>query len=715
MVVGHEDVADVVAHVHVVLDHEDGGLALLARHLVEDTGSHVLLAHGGELEHGEFRDVVGLVDAGVGVEVLLQRDVDEEGRARGLFALHADGAAERIHDGGHEREADAGTLLRSVQGIEALENLLHVLRRNIGAAVEHRQADLPPGGGAGRIEPDPDRTLLVHMVEGVGEEVREHLLHLDRVEGDLVVGPVRLVAELEVSAPYHIREHLEDLAQEFVEVAHRVVDHHLAALEGTEVQQLGDQARELAAVALEDVQGHRGALGHVLVGEQVVDRAADQRQRRLELVGDVGEERELGLRGLLQLLRQVDQLLLLLLQRLHLLADLLVLLVELVDQPVACPHEEDEDNEHGGQHQHEDERDVHHLLLALVAEGIAADAGIQLLGPALLLGHLLHLGLEHADVGTVDEFRVQQVLPLVVDAHQDPAGDVDHDGAARRIDERGVDHAIEDVRDGARAFRREKGINADDLRQMLLLGRRVGVVHAGGHLVVEGEDQVEGILLLGLREEPAHHPAGILTVEIGRLLGGNGHLRGVPFHQRGEEALIPLGIRGRAAGAADEGYPLPASDDAHHIRTGDAADLAVVSPDEGGVLVAVHLAVIEDYRDAGVVRLLHDGSQRFRFVGRDDQQVDTLRDEVLDVLDLLFRVIPDRFDFDGEIVVERRFLHDLGVRHLAPCVHAALGHTDKVRVRPLGAGEQGGKAERKQRRQEQSLHGRRFRVKPGMT
>ena len=216
-----------------------------------------------------------------------------------------------------------------------MEDLLHVLRRYVRAAVEHREVDGAVGSGPGGEQAYAYRALPVHVVERVGEEVGEDLLDLDGIEGDLVARVVGLVGELEVAPADDVGEHLEYLLQELVQVAHRVVHHHLGVLVRTEIKEFRDEALQLAAIALEYVQGHLGALGHLPVGDEVIYGAADERQRRLEFVGYVREEHQFRLRGLLELLGEVQQLLLLRLQRVDLLLDPGILLVQHLHQFVA--------------------------------------------------------------------------------------------------------------------------------------------------------------------------------------------------------------------------------------------------------------------------------------------------------------------------------------------------------------------------------------------
>lgn len=148
------------------------------------------------------------------------------------------------------------------------------------------------------------------------------------------------------------------------------------------------------------------------------------------------------------------------------------------------------------------------MLLSFVAEGIAPDAGVQGFRDTLFFSNLLHLSLIHADIESVYELSVQQCFPLVVDPHQDPACDVDDGRASGRVDEGRIDHPVDDVGNRPGTVRCEERVDTDDLRQLPAhLGIRV--IYAGGHLVIEREDQVERVFLVLLRQESGHDAPGV--------------------------------------------------------------------------------------------------------------------------------------------------------------------------------------------------------------
>ena len=68
--------------------------------------------------------------------------------------------------------------------------------------------------------------------------------------------------------------------------------------------------------------------------------------------------------------------------------------------------------------------------------------------------------------------------------------------------------------------------------------------------------------------------------------------------------------------------------------TGLTTYTEIIRSDESGVLIAFYLAFQNDRRDARMIGLDRHGGQRLRFVGRDDQEINPLPNELLNLLDL---------------------------------------------------------------------------------
>lgn len=239
------------------------------------------------------------------------RQVYAESGTFARFAGHFDAAMVQLDDALGEREADARALRQTgvllLRLVEAREDVFDVLGRYPGAVVGHFDEDLlvplPDGEG--------DDPSFRGVLEGVGYQVVDHLLHLPRVVPE--VDAVTALLEVERDAPL-CRVFLEEEVVPVDEVHDVMLAHldgHVALFLLAEVQQLGDQFPQLQAalVGLQylvvDVRGDGAHL------QQHLHLPDDEGERGAELVGDIGEEAQLGLIELLD----VFGMLLLVLQR----------------------------------------------------------------------------------------------------------------------------------------------------------------------------------------------------------------------------------------------------------------------------------------------------------------------------------------------------------------------------------------------------------------
>ena len=126
--------------------------------------------------------------------------------------------------------------------------------------------------------------------------------------------------------------------------------------------------------------------------------------------------------------------------------------------------------------------------------------------------------------------------------------------------------------------------------------------------------------------------------------------------------------------------PLSASAPASHLPA--ARPIATLSaPMKVVKLVAEHLAIEHDHRDARLDRLRHRLGERRRLLGAHQDEIDARADELLDVRALLervvLRVLPDHLDLG---VLGRGGL-DVGVHLHAPrLAEVALAHADAERL-----------------------------------
>ena len=282
---------------------------------------------------------------------------------------------------------------------------------------------------------------------------------------------------------------------------------------------------------------------------------------------------------------------------------------------------------------------------------------------------------------------------------------IDDGVAARRVDEGGVDLPVKDIRDRPGTVRRQQGIDTHD-EGFVHPRFDISIIHPGRHLIIECEYQVIGMFVPGFREDVAHRFPGVFPSKIRIGLDSDyGSILGPLLLQDGDKALIPFRIRSRSPGAPDQGNPLPAIDNTQRVESSDAADLTVVASDESGIFVAVHLAVVQDHRDACVIGLLDDGRKGGGFVRRNDQQINPFINKLLNICNLLLRIVPDGFELEAKVIIEQGLLPELVVRRFPPGIHAALGYTNGIYFRFAGAGQQGQDGQtRQQERSQQSLH-----------
>ena len=170
--------------------------------------------------------------------------------------------------------------------MEALEQARHLVGRHADAAVAHAQLDIIAGvaqrhldaaveGELQRVRQQVEDDLLVHVV------VDEDRLG-DAVTGDGVLQPGALHRRLEGA---------RQIVRQLRQIGRRIAGAHATRLDAREVEQGVDQLVQANRVA---VRGRQALAGERARGERIFERPQHQRQRRAELVADIGEERRLG-------------------------------------------------------------------------------------------------------------------------------------------------------------------------------------------------------------------------------------------------------------------------------------------------------------------------------------------------------------------------------------------------------------------------------------
>ena len=122
------------------------------------------------------------------------------------------------------------------------------------------------------------------------------------------------------------------------------------------------------------------------------------------------------------------------------------------------------------------------------------------------------------------------------------------------------------------------------------------------------------------------------------------------------------------------------------MLAGGLADDDIVAADELRIAIGLDIAIEHDDRDLGIDRLLDDAGEAGGFLGRDEERVDLLADQVLDVGDLLLGAVlavgDDELDLGVLLGLGDDVLVELGPPRLDG---RGLGEADHVLL-VLGAG-----------------------------
>src|SRR4051812_11622569 len=114
----------------------------------------------------------------------LLRDLDVEGRSGAAVGFDPDAALDAAHELAADVEAEAGAADAAahvgVEAVELLEDPPLLARGDPEAGVRDREADV----AFARLERDVDRAAVGRVLDGVLDQVRDHLPELPRVRRD---------------------------------------------------------------------------------------------------------------------------------------------------------------------------------------------------------------------------------------------------------------------------------------------------------------------------------------------------------------------------------------------------------------------------------------------------------------------------------------------------------------------------------------------------
>ena len=291
---------EVGSHVGVVFDDEDD-----CRGVVGAVGGHAVVEEPRYFcQVGQHRlgcGFVGLRAGGRLVSVcgLQERQRHGEGRPQSQGALGLDAPAMEFDELPDQGQADAGALARPrrrrIDLVEAVEEIGQVILGDADAGVAHGEQGLP---GVVFAHGHDNRAAGGGELEGVREQVEDDGFQLLGVEDVGERRGLRDKVKGEVARSGQRLERGQALAEEGYEVVVVGLERERAGVKFGEVEELVDQAEEPVAVAAGAFEVRAGLVerGEAVL-EDVVERAEGERQRRAELMGDVGQETRLEFVG----------------------------------------------------------------------------------------------------------------------------------------------------------------------------------------------------------------------------------------------------------------------------------------------------------------------------------------------------------------------------------------------------------------------------------
>src|SRR5262249_15408328 len=215
-----------------------------------------------------------------------------------LGRVDLDRPAVRLGDVLDQREPDPRAADRpaahAARPIEPLEDAVALVRRDAGSGVRDPEQHVVPASRQGHVEALAIGRVLYRVVHQVEEEEGHRVL----IEANRWQIGLDVDIELHALAVEPVAVHVEAARQHLGEIPDLEIVGDLAALDLGEVEDVVDEVRQALALARDDLgvlPRRLGALG-AAGGEQLAEHA-DERQRRLELVRDVGDEVALELVG----------------------------------------------------------------------------------------------------------------------------------------------------------------------------------------------------------------------------------------------------------------------------------------------------------------------------------------------------------------------------------------------------------------------------------
>ena len=299
-----EDADEELTHLAVVIHHEDGETAVLRR--LFQLLQFVLQRQ---------RCGIGCQRMVVGHEIHLRSKMvfalvqqDSERTTLAHFALHLDMTVVQIHEFLDEVHTDTrtarGATVQFVVAGEAFKQHAAFLQRNADTLVLHSHTDETGFLVQNDRYPLAGRSEL----EGIAKQVPQYRVHSSAVYPDCGILGAVLYAEGDMLVVRLLLEIGTRLSDQFAQQRLLHLEFHLLVLDLAELQQLVHHTQHTLTVGLHDLQLAANRLRDTLVLQDILHRPDDERQRRTQLMADIGEEAQFDVRHLLLHLHLLTQL-----------------------------------------------------------------------------------------------------------------------------------------------------------------------------------------------------------------------------------------------------------------------------------------------------------------------------------------------------------------------------------------------------------------------
>ena len=589
-------------------------------------------------------------------------DGEEGARARRLIP-GLDGTAMERHEILGERQADTcAFVVQGVGLIVVVEDLLGIAFRNARTGV----ADTHYIIIARMREGDADVSPVGGELEGIAHDVVEYAFELGLVGHGLEGLASRLVREDDMTFVGQGLERVGPCRKGGVEVDGLQVERHLAALRLAEVEYLIHQTTQHTDVLLGKLQKLPGSgVLQACVFAKLLDGCRNERERRAEVVTHVGEEVHLGIVGLFEFAGEGEQLIALLLEGGTLAGKALAGAAAGAIEEVERQHEDQGEQQQGTQGTRQGPFEA--LLLPIVIQTVAQLMKVS----GLLVDGPLHAAGEQRLFATGYQMAFEQGLTFVGLTCEDLDGCLHDDVATRGIGGRSIQIALFDSFDTLTFAHHAIDTHEMDVASglefaSLLLGRTCHPVAVGGndiHIGIAGEQGV-------------YHRGGFIAHPV-RIDCSQQFPFGMWLEFFDETPMTHLSRCGVHVARKFEDVSSLLRQ-AQGIAGNKAACAFVVTTHESRIFVTAHTTIEDHDGNARIVSLRDGRSDGFGFEGRNDEQIDSLLDEVSDIVNLALDAVVGRTQFHSDAIVKQQFALHLGILFLTPGPLGTLRHTDAV-------------------------------------